>query len=106
VAGGNASNILQQALLPVADDRQCQIINGYPLNMRVDSKTMLCAGGRGSAGGCQGDSGGPFVCNEGGKWVLRGAVSWGHIECSTDYYSVFTRISEHVTFINAIVACE
>ena len=25
------------------------------------------------------------VCEENGKWVLRGAVSWGHYECLTDH---------------------
>ena len=74
--------------------------------MTVDTKSMICGGGQ-SSGGCQGDSGGPFVCNEGGKWVLRGAVSWGHSMCLTYYYTVFARISEFVsTFINPIITCK
>ena len=48
----------------------------------------------------QGDSGGPFVCNEGGRWVLRGAVSWGHQNCRTDYFTVFARVSTFVNWIN------
>jgi secreted trypsin-like serine protease len=60
---------------------------------------MICAGGQGK-GGCQGDSGGPFVCNEGGKYVLRGAVSWGHSQCRTDHYTVFARISSFIGWIN------
>merc|ERR1712179_362847 len=60
--GGQAANILQQAVLPVADDRQCQRTNGQLVP--VDSRSMICAGGQRAAGGCQGDSGGPFVCNE------------------------------------------
>ena len=60
---------------------------------------MVCAGGQGK-GGCQGDSGGPFVCNEGGRWILRGAVSWGHSMCRTDHYTVFARVSSFVGWIN------
>ena len=47
----------------------------------------------------KGDSGGPFVCNEGGRWVLRGAVSWGHGKCRTDHYTVFARVSNFVNWI-------
>ncbi|KAJ7382092.1 hypothetical protein OS493_037061 [Desmophyllum pertusum] len=60
---------------------------------------MVCAGGQGK-GGCQGDSGGPFVCQEGGKWILRGAVSWGHSRCRTDHYTVFARVSSYIDWIN------
>jgi len=49
----------------------------------------------------QGDSGGPFVCNEGGRWVLRGAVSWGHSQCRTDHYTVFARVSSFIGWINS-----
>jgi len=96
VGGGQGANILQQAMLPVAEDRRCQSVNGRL--GRVYSDTMICAGGQGR-GGCQGDSGGPFVCDEGGRWVLRGAVSWGHEYCRTDFFTVFARVS---TFVNWI----
>ena len=49
----------------------------------------------------QGDSGGPFVCNEGGRWVLRGAVSWGHSMCRTDHYTVFARVSSFIKWIHS-----
>ncbi|XP_055344662.1 transmembrane protease serine 9-like [Paramacrobiotus metropolitanus] len=42
--------------------------------------TMFCAGFRVDEGGhdaCQGDSGGPLVCEENGRWVLHGLVSYG-----------------------------
>ena len=48
-----------------------------------------------------GDSGGPFVCEEGGRWILRGAVSWGHPKCeSKSTYTVYARISSYVEWIN------
>ncbi|XP_031568088.1 chymotrypsinogen A-like [Actinia tenebrosa] len=94
-AGGPSARILQKAYLPIADPLQCQRRNNYLI--QVDHNTMLCAGGQGLAGGCQGDSGGPLACYEGGKWVLRGVVSWGHEKCYTSHYTVFARVS---TFVN------
>ena len=40
------------------------------------------------------------MCEEGGKWVLRGVVSWGHPKCLTNYYTVFARVSTFVDWIN------
>jgi chymotrypsin-like protease len=98
VGGGYGADILQQAILPVASHQDCARVNNYLIP--VDERTMICAGGQNAAGGCQGDSGGPFVCNEGGKWVLRGSVSWGHGWCRTDHYTVFARISTFIDWIN------
>ncbi|KAK3740262.1 hypothetical protein QZH41_017826 [Actinostola sp. cb2023] len=97
VGGGSAATTLQQAMLPVASHSDCSRVNGKLV--AVDQRSMICAGGRGK-GGCQGDSGGPFVCNEGGRWVLRGAVSWGHGQCRTDHYTVFARVNSFVSWIN------
>merc|ERR1711973_767755 len=88
---------LQQAVLTIADDAKCQKRNNELLT--VDSNSMVCAGTQGK-GGCEGDSGGPLVCKERGWWVLRGATSWGHPRCRTDYYTVFARISSFVNWIN------
>ena len=84
--------------MPVASHSDCSRKNGYLVP--VHEQSMICAGGQGKGGGCQGDSGGPFVCNEGGKWVLRGAVSWGHRMCRTDHYTVFARVSSFIGWIN------
>ena len=97
MGGGSLAGPLQQALLPVASHNNCNSRNGQLLP--VDQNSMICAGGQGK-GGCQGDSGGPFVCNEGGSWVLRGAVSWGHSMCRTDHYTVFARVSNFIDWIN------
>ncbi|XP_022803816.1 chymotrypsinogen B-like [Stylophora pistillata] len=96
--GGQAAYTLQQAVLQVVDHGRCQSVNGYMVP--VDEDSMVCAEGEGK-GGCQenGDSGGPFVCNEGGRWVLRGAVSWGHGKCRTDHYTVFASVSNFVDWI-------
>ena len=45
MGGGSAASILQQAVLPVADDGRCRQVNGRlgP----VDTNSMICAGGEG-----------------------------------------------------------
>ena len=64
--------------MPVVDHQTCA--NANKNLATVDQESMVCAG-YATAGnvisGCQGDSGGPFVCEENGRFVLRGAVSWG-----------------------------
>ena len=66
---------------------------------------MICVGGVGHAS-CQGDSGGPLVCEEGGRWVLRGATSWGvsgtGIRCPTHLPSVYARVSHYVNWIKRV----
>lgn len=70
----------------------------------VDEQSMVCAGYATEGNvisGCQGDSGGPFVCEENGRFVLRGAVSWGHPKCEAhSSYTVFARVSSYVDWIN------
>jgi chymotrypsin-like protease len=66
---------------------------------------MVCAGYATTGihvSGCQGDSGGPFVCEESsGRWVLRGAVSWGNPKCVAEStYTVFARVSSYIEWIN------
>ena len=100
IGGGAAASTLQQAELPVVEHSKCARTNGRLAP--VDETTMVCAGSgiAGQAGGCQGDSGGPFVCEENGNWVLRGAVSWGNGMCTTDYFTVFARVSNFIDWIN------
>lgn len=89
---GSMTSLLQQGGLKVVDRRTCESHNrrgGIPIPV---TQAMVCAGSGGSSrtSGCHGDSGGPFVCNNGGKWTLQGAVSYGSGECkSTQSYTVF-----------------
>ena len=96
------SKILREAKMPVVDYQTCAAGNAN-LFAKVDDKTMLCAGygGNSVVSGCHGDSGGPFVCKEQGRWVLRGAVSWGDHWCrGGSTFSVFARISTFVEWIS------
>ena len=51
-------------------------------------------------------SGGPLVCEEKGSWILRGVTSWGHEKCKTDHYSVYTRVSFYISWIENQIASE
>ena len=48
MGGGSAADILQQAMLPVAEHSACSRVNGG----LVHEDSMVCAGGQGK-GGCQ-----------------------------------------------------
>jgi len=96
IGGGSGAEVLQQAVLPVADHKTCR--EKMKVVRKVHKGPMLCAGGQGK-GGCQGDSGGPLVCEENGKWVLRGVVSWGNDMCITEYFTVFARVSHYLKWI-------
>ncbi|XP_068739313.1 chymotrypsinogen B-like [Montipora capricornis] len=96
---GRPADALQQAKMPITPHEECKkkYRKGY------DRQVHLCAGeGReGSTGGCQGDSGIPFVCQTGNTWHLHGIVSFGERWCSTVYYTIFTRITTYVSWIQS-----
>ena len=88
---------MQQAQLLTANHSTCS--NGNSHFQPIDDESMLCAGDP-KASGCNVDSGRPLVCEEGGRYVLRGAVSSGIPKCpGVDTFSVFTRISSFITWI-------
>ena len=62
---------------------------------------MICAGypGVGGKDSCRRDGGGPLVCNDNGKAVIAGVVSWG-IECgSPNYPGVYARVTSALSWI-------
>ena len=96
------SEVLLEAKMPVVDFETCAVGNA-DMYSPVDNETMVCAGfgGNSVVSGCHGDSGGPFVCKESGRWVARGAVSWGdHLCRAGSTFSVFARISTFVDWIH------
>ena len=59
---------------------------------------MICEGSS-SKGACMGDSGGPFVCNENGKAIVAGVVSWGTQTCKVEVPGVFARNTANLQWI-------
>ncbi|XP_031571314.1 chymotrypsinogen A-like [Actinia tenebrosa] len=98
-ASSGSADTLQQAMLPVASHSDCK--KKFTI---VDRKAHICAGdakSSASSGGCHGDSGGPLVCEERGRWVQHGIVSFGKRNCPTTFYTVFARVSSYLDWVNS-----
>lgn len=93
VEGGNSSDQLNQALVPIVEDSRCDDTDVYGTRFKVES--MVCAGlMEGGADSCQGDSGGPLVSPvEGGGYRLVGIVSWGTGCARASKPGVYSRIA-------------
>lgn len=83
--GGDRSNYLRSAVVPMVNDQDCKA--DYDV---YDAKTMACAGYKeGGIDACQGDSGGPLVVGD----TLVGLVSFGDGCGKAGKPGVYTRVS-------------
>ncbi|XP_054905471.1 chymotrypsin-like elastase family member 2A isoform X1 [Poeciliopsis prolifica] len=101
---GPASDILQQAFLPVVGHDVCSQPDWWNV---LATEKMVCAGGDGITAGCNGDSGGPLNCpNPDGSWDVHGVVSFGSGEgCNVlQKPTVFTQISSYVWWIKQVMS--
>uniref|UniRef100_A0A3Q2R1M0 Peptidase S1 domain-containing protein n=1 Tax=Fundulus heteroclitus TaxID=8078 RepID=A0A3Q2R1M0_FUNHE len=91
---------LMEVEVPVVGNRECKC--SYGESSITDN--MICArlqeGGKDS---CQGDSGGPMVSKQGDRWIQAGIVSLGIGCAKPDYPGVYTRVSQHESWINGVI---
>lgn len=87
---------LQQAVVPIVDDRRCAAVFDGKREPALEADAMLCAGGDGRHDACVGDSGGPLLVPGGtpGAWIAVGVTSWGAGCAVPGVPGVYTRLSD------------
>jgi secreted trypsin-like serine protease len=89
--GGNRSDYLRSAVVPLVTDQSCTASYG-----NYEANSMVCAGyPQGGTDACQGDSGGPLVVGN----TLIGIVSWGEGCAKAGKPGVYTRVSTYAADI-------
>ena len=91
----------QYVRVPAVTNADCK--SDYRKYENGITDAMICAGYRGKGGkdACGGDSGGPFVCDNDGKAVVAGVVSWGE-ECALPKFpGVYSRTTHVLNWIKA-----
>jgi len=97
-SGGSRPSLLQEAGVDIKSNRECR--DAYGSSSITDD--MICANGNNNGAttdACQGDSGGPMVYEDGGKWFLIGATSWGRGCANRRYPGVWARTAYHQRWI-------
>ena len=102
IIGGSAPNDLQYVRVPKITNSQCNTSYSGAI-----TSSMLCAGypNVGGKDACQGDSGGPYVCNDNGKAVIAGVVSWGNGCAHADFPGVYARVTTILNWIQSNMVC-
>ncbi|XP_070000475.1 transmembrane protease serine 9-like isoform X2 [Penaeus vannamei] len=100
--GGSQPVKLQEVEVPVISNKECEV--SYP---GAVTSTSLCAGvAEGGMDSCQGDSGGPLVTAGVSGLEQVGVVSWGTGCARPGKPGVYTRVTEYLDWIAAIVGSE
>ncbi|XP_051986604.1 trypsin-like [Xyrauchen texanus] len=92
----SAPGTLQETMVPVVDNSQCNNL----LGAGSVTSNMICAGLlQGGKDTCQGDSGGPMVSQHCSVWVQSGITSWGYGCADPNTPGVYTRVSQYQSWI-------
>ncbi|XP_029942315.1 chymotrypsin B-like [Salarias fasciatus] len=95
---GYRSDTLQQAILPLLPDTDCERFWGSAI-----TNSMICAGASGVSF-CNYDEGGPLVCEKNKVWTLVGIASWGESQCYQSLPGIYTRMTELRGWVDQILA--
>ena len=101
--GGDGSNELKEASVPIVSDATCAAYyGGIPLGITPDQH--LCAGyAKGGTDTCQGDSGGPLmVRNASNQYILAGITSFGDGCARPNAYGVYSQVATLSSFITVM----
>ncbi|KAK2588709.1 hypothetical protein KPH14_001599 [Odynerus spinipes] len=110
-AFGPSSFILQTISVPYVPLNQCKSSSTTSQSEKFITIDKFCAGYTNGSSVCDGDSGGGLVFKTGGLWYLRGIVSvglgqtisGGTRSCDSHSYSLYTRVSNHLSWIQDII---
>ncbi|XP_012281536.1 modular serine protease-like isoform X2 [Orussus abietinus] len=108
---GETSAILQYITVPYVSINQCKSAGSALDSDRYITMDKFCAGYTNGTSVCDGDSGGGFVVKTKDLWFLRGIVSagigqtleGGTTACNSFTYSLYTRVSDHMAWIQDII---
>nr|XP_012224365.1 PREDICTED: limulus clotting factor C-like [Linepithema humile] len=109
---GESSAILQSLKVPYISYNQCKSASLNADTEQFITIDKFCAGYLNGSSVCDGDSGGGLVVQTNGLWYLRGIVSVslgtiniaGSPRCDNNLYSLYTRISSHIGWIQDVIA--
>uniref|UniRef100_A0A182QIW1 Peptidase S1 domain-containing protein n=1 Tax=Anopheles farauti TaxID=69004 RepID=A0A182QIW1_9DIPT len=101
------SNQLKQALVGVVDALSCIASDRQVFGTHL-TPDMFCGGGRTSVSACNGDSGGGMYFEVGGKWYVRGIVSFTPLRgntrlCDPSKYTAFTDAAKYFGWIEQYI---
>ncbi|XP_043524481.1 modular serine protease-like isoform X3 [Frieseomelitta varia] len=109
---GSLSPILRKLEVPYVSFDQCKSLNTNNNIEQILTADMFCAGYTNGSAVCEGDSGSGLVFKSNGLWYLKGIVSvmlgketlGGKKICNSYSYSLYTRVSNHMTWIASIIS--
>ncbi|EAA00252.4 AGAP012276-PA [Anopheles gambiae str. PEST] len=101
------SERLKQALIGVADALTCIASDRSVFGTHLTSD-MFCGKGQKGVSACNGDSGGGMFFEVGGKWFVRGLVSFTPLRgnttlCDPLKYTAYTDVAKHLEWIKQYI---